>query len=357
MDKIPIKNIYYMLCYAWNIIEEIDNIEFGDEKFENIYNIMAKILDIFLNSLIKRGLYKNYILIEEDLSMLKGKIDFSKSVKRNIINKKKLICRYDILSTNILFNQIIKATLNKLINYKNIDKDLKNKLIILRRYFIKIKDININNNTFKSLNYHRNNMQYKVIINICKLVNQNLILDKNSDGDIGKFFIDKNERKTMNKIFEKFVLNFYKIHYQKLKVKSQQIKWQINKYDLIPNMRTDITIYNKKKCLIIDTKFYKEIIKKHKNKKMIIASHLYQIYAYMNNYMNNMEIKLKQTKTIKGILLYAGTNNMIDKNLAKNNFEYKIQNKYFFSIKLLDLSKEWKNIENQLKKIIKDWFY
>ena len=357
MDKIPIKNIYYMLCYAWNIIEEIDNIEFGDEKFENIYNIMAKILDIFLNSLIKRGLYKNYILIEEDLSMLKGKIDFSKSVKRNIINKKKLICRYDILSTNILFNQIIKATLNKLINYKNIDKDLKNKLIILRRYFIKIKDININNNTFKSLNYHRNNMQYKVIINICKLVNQNLILDKNSDGDIGKFFIDKNERKTMNKIFEKFVLNFYKIHYQKLKVKSQQIKWQIDKDYLIPNMRTDITIYSKEKCLIIDTKFYKEIIKKHKNKKMIIASHLYQIYAYMNNYMNNMEIKLKQTKTIKGILLYAGTNNMIDKNIDKNNLEYEIQNKYFFSIKLLDLSKEWKNIENQLKKIIKDWFY
>lgn len=356
MDKIPIKNIYYMLCYAWNIIEEIDNIEFGDEKFENIYNIMAKILDIFLNSLIKRGLYKNYILIEEDLSMLKGKIDFSKSVKRNIINKKKLICRYDILSTNILFNQIIKATLNKLINYKNIDKDLKNKLIILRRYFIKIKDININNNTFKSLNYHRNNMRYKVIINICKLVNQNLILDKNSDGDIGKFFIDKNEKKTMNKIFEKFVLNFYKIHYQKLKVKSQQIKWQINKDYLIPNMRTDITIYSKEKCLIIDTKFYKEIIKKHKNKKMIIASHLYQIYAYMNNYMNNMEIKLKQTKTIKGILLYAGTNNMIDKNIDKNNLEYEIQNKYFFSIKLLDLSKEWKNIENQLKKIIKDWF-
>lgn len=352
MDKIPIKNIYYMLCYAWNIIEEIDNIEFGDEKFENIYNIMAKILDIFLNSLIKRGLYKNYILIEEDLSMLKGKIDFSKSVKRNIINKKKLICRYDILSTNILFNQIIKATLNKLINYKNIDKDLKNKLIILRRYFIKIKDININNNTFKSLNYHRNNMRYKVIINICKLVNQNLILDKNSDGDIGKFFIDKNEKKTMNKIFEKFVLNFYKIHYQKLKVKSQQIKWQINKDYLIPNMRTDITIYSKEKCLIIDTKFYKEIIKKHKNKKMIIASHLYQIYAYMNN----MEIKLKQTKTIKGILLYAGTNNMIDKNIDKNNLEYEIQNKYFFSIKLLDLSKEWKNIENQLKKIIKDWF-
>lgn len=47
MNNIPIKNIYYMLCYAWNIIDEINDIEFGDEKFENIYNLMAKILDYF----------------------------------------------------------------------------------------------------------------------------------------------------------------------------------------------------------------------------------------------------------------------------------------------------------------------
>ena len=121
MNNIPIKNIYYMLCYAWNIIDEINDIEFGNEKFENIYNLMAKILDYFLNKLIKRGFYKNYILIEEYLAMLKGKIDFSKSIKTNVINQKRLICQYDILSTNILFNQIIKSTLNKLINYKNID--------------------------------------------------------------------------------------------------------------------------------------------------------------------------------------------------------------------------------------------
>lgn len=349
MNNIPIKNIYYMLCYAWNIIDEINDIEFGNEKFENIYNLMAKILDYFLNKLIKIGFYKNYILIEEDLSMLKGKIDFSKSIKTNVINQKRLICQYDILSTNILFNKIIKSTLNKLINYKNIDEELKNKLIILSRYFIKIKDIKINNNTFKSLKYHRNNIHYKFIINICKLVYNNLILDKNYNENSGRFYIDKNENKTMHRIYEKFVLNYYKINYQNFTVKSQPIKWQIknDNFNFIPNMKTDITIYNKEKCLIIDTKYYKEILKEHKGKKMIRPSHIYQIYAYMNN------IKFKGN--IKGILLYAGTNEIINKNYQKEKFDYKIQDKYF-SVRILDLNKEWENIEKQLNEIVEEHF-
>ena len=347
MNNIPIKNIYYMLCYAWNIIDEINEIEFGDENFENIYNLMAKILEKFLNSLIKRGFYKNYILVEEDLAMLKGKIDFSKSIKNNVINQKRLICQYDILSTNILFNQIIKSSLNKLINSKYLDEELKNKLIILSRYFIKIKDIKINNNTFKALKYHRNNIHYKFIINICKLIHNNFILDKNSDGNSGKFFIDKNEKKTMHRIYEKFVLNFYKFHYPNFTIKPKKIKWQFeNNRRFIPNMKTDITIYNKEKCLIIDTKFYKEILKEHNGKEMIRPSHLYQIYAYMNN------IKFKGN--IKGILLYAGTNEIIDK-YEKEKFDYKIQDKDF-SVKILDLSKEWKNIENQLNEIIEEFF-
>jgi len=115
-------------------------------------------------------------------------------------------------------------------------------------------------------------------------------------------------------------------------------------------MKTDITIYNKEKCLIIDTKFYKEILKEHKGKKMIRPSHIYQIYAYMNN------IKFKRNKNIKGILLYAGTNEIINKNYQKEKFDYKIQDKDF-SVRILDLNKEWENIEKQLNEIVEEHFY
>ena len=94
-------------------------------------------------------------------------------------------------------------------------------------------------------------------------------------------------------------------------------------------------------------KYYKEILKEHKGKKIIIPSHIYQIYAYMNN------IKFKGN--IKGILLYAGTNEIINKNYQKEKFDYKIQDKYF-SVRILDLNKEWENIKKQLNEIIAEYF-
>lgn len=344
--KIPIKNIYYMLSYAWNLWNIIDEDNdkkeiFGDEKFDNIYNVMAYILNMFLDKLIKRGFYKGYITLEEDLSVLKGKIDFSKSVKRNTINYKKLVCSYNILSNDILFNQIIKSTLNKLINYKNIDNDILEKLIRLNHYFIKIKNINVNNSTFKLLKYNRNNMHYKIIINICKFIHKHLIVNKNSDE---YSFIDFNEEKRMHMLYEKFVLNFYKMHFRNdinIKVKNKSINWQINNNEYIPIMKTDTMTYNKEKCLIIDTKFYKNILIKNNDKISIRSSHLYQMFSYMSN-VN------KKFKTIKGVLLYPLCYDYINK-------EYKIHDKYF-DVNTLNLKSDFDIIQEQLINIVKDYF-
>ena len=347
--KIPIKNIYYMLSYAWNIWNIIDEDNdkkeiFGDEKFDNIYNVMGYILNIFLEKLIKRGFYRGYIILEEDLSVLKGKINFSESIKRNTLNYKKLVCSYNILSNDILFNQIIKYTLNKLINYKNIDNDIKEKLIKLNHYFIKIKNININNRTFKLLKYNKNNMHYKMIINICKFIHKNLLVNKNSSE---YSFIDFYEEKRMHMLYEKFVLNFYKMHFRNnrnIKVKNKTIKWNINDNKYIPIMKTDIMIYNKEKCLIIDTKFYKNILIKNNDKVSLRSSHLYQMFSYMSN-VNNFN---KRFKTIKGVLLYP----LCDDNINK---EYKIDDKCF-AVNTIDLNSDFKLIKQKLINIINNFY-
>ena len=336
-----------MLSYAWNIwniIDEDNNRKeiFGDEKFDNIYNVMGYIISIFLEKLIKRGFYRGYITLEEDLSVLKGKINFSESIKRNTLNYKKLVCSYNILSNDILFNQIIKYSLNKLINYENIDNDIKEKLIKLNHYFIKIKNINVNSRTFKSLKYNRNNMHYKIIINICKFIHKHLIVNKNSDE---YSFIDFNEEKRMHMLYEKFVLNFYKMYFRNdrnIKVKNKSIKWQINNNEYIPIMKTDTMIYSREKCLIIDTKFYKNILIKNNNKISIRSSHLYQMFSYMSN-VN------KKFKTIKGVLLYPLCSDNINK-------EYKIQDKYF-AVNTLDLSSDFDIIKEQLINMVKNYIY
>lgn len=67
--EIPIKNIYYMLCYSYDILEEKENINLSKEDFENIYDLFAKILINGVRNLIKRGFNKEYVDIKEESSL------------------------------------------------------------------------------------------------------------------------------------------------------------------------------------------------------------------------------------------------------------------------------------------------
>ncbi|ELV07034.1 5-methylcytosine restriction system specificity protein McrC, partial [Brachyspira hampsonii] len=114
--------------------------------------------------------------------------------------------------------------------------------------------------------------------------------------------------------------------------------------EYIPIMKTDIMIYDHEKCLIIDTKFYKNILIKNNDKVSLRSSHLYQIFSYMSN-INNF---YKRFKTVKGVLLYPLCSDNINK-------EYKINDKYF-AVNTVDLNSDFTIIKEQLINIVKNYF-
>ena len=62
--NIPIKNIYYMLTYAFKELRH-NNYEYIEgEHFDNIYDLFAEILSKGISYLLKQGLHKQYILRE-----------------------------------------------------------------------------------------------------------------------------------------------------------------------------------------------------------------------------------------------------------------------------------------------------
>ena len=90
-DKsILIKNIYYMLTYAFQVLRQTNFEEISSEDFENIQDLFAAILSKGLAQQLKQGLYREYITINEDLSTLRGKVDINSSIKLKM-QKKQLI--------------------------------------------------------------------------------------------------------------------------------------------------------------------------------------------------------------------------------------------------------------------------
>lgn len=60
IDKnIPIKNIFYMLTYAFKELKHNNYEYISGEKFDNIYDLFAEILSKGVAYLLKQGLHKN----------------------------------------------------------------------------------------------------------------------------------------------------------------------------------------------------------------------------------------------------------------------------------------------------------
>lgn len=348
MSSIPIKNIYYMLCYAWNTLEQVDNLSLGTEKFDNIYNLFARIYIQGTNRLIKRGLNKYYIEESEELSTLRGKINITNSMKKQTFRNGRMICQYDNFSVDIILNQIIKTTINILGKKSDLDKELREKLFSLKPYFSEIQEIQLSNKLFSILKYNRNNHHYRMMIHISELLYKELItMDDNGE----MIFSDFNRNEQMAALYEKFVFNFYKIHLdrKKYKVYAPRLHWDVEKESvdiederLLPEMRTDIVIDDRMNNtqLIIDTKFYAQtlISSNYSTIEKIRTSHLYQILTYVQS--------SKYEGLKKGLLLYPTVEKEIDAN-------YIISGKNI-SIKTLNLHVEWIDIEQKLLSLMEN---
>lgn len=87
---IPIQNIYYMLSYAFQILNEQGYKNIATEQFNNTAELMAAILEKGIVIQLKRGLGKEYISQTEALSSLRGKIDIAESIKTQSMLRKQL---------------------------------------------------------------------------------------------------------------------------------------------------------------------------------------------------------------------------------------------------------------------------
>lgn len=342
-NNILIKNIYYMLSYAFSSLRTVCNESVETEEFENIHDLLSVILYKGISNQIKRGLNKEYLRHVEPLSLLRGKINIADSIKQNTIIKSSLVCEFDEFSENSLLNQVLKSVCILLIKKGNIEKDNKKRLKKILLYFSNVDEIEIDNINWKAISYHRNNATYKMLIHICYLIVKGLLIKTNS-GDLvlSKWF----DEQKMYSLYEKFVLEYYKKHYPELSASAPYIDWDLDDEcdkTFLPVMQTDITLKYNNKYLIIDTKFYSSILNENYGKLSISSGNLYQIYAYVKNKDKD------NTGNVSGMLLYAKTT----EDLTPDQ-DYKIGGS-IISVKTLDLNQDWHKITLQLNVIAENF--
>lgn len=341
---IPIQNVYYMLSYAFQVLNEQGYKNIATEQFNNTAELMAAILAKGIVVQIKRGLGKEYIPQTEPLSALRGKIDIAESIKTQTMLKKQMICTYDEFSVNGTMNRIIKSTVELLLR-SDISKARKKELRKLMVYFGDVDPIDLYTVNW-NIQYNRNNQTYRLLISICYLVVKGL-LQTNSDGSTRLMeFVDEQR---MCRLYEKFILEYYRKEYPEITANASQIPWQLDDGigAMLPVMQTDIMLTYKEKVLIIDAKYYTHTTQSQFDTHTLHSGNLYQIFTYVKN----KEIELAaQSHEVSGMLLYA----KIDEAVLPNNTYMMSGNK--ISVKTLDLNCDFSEIENQLNRIVEMHF-
>ena len=344
MANIPIQNIYFLLCYAWDKLEEGSLVGVNAEDATGVLDLLGKVLTNGTTHLLKKGLDRGYVLMEEELRGLKGKVLLGPSVRRKLLQNAKALCAFDDLNYDILHNQVIKTTIGRLIRTKGLDKEIEKEMVRVYRRMPKIQEIDIELRHFTKIRLTRNNLFYDFLLRVCRLIHENLLPDEKTGEYIFRDFVRDEHR--MSLLFEAFVRNFYRREAKGFKVYREDIRWEIEREgendSFLPMMQTDTCLEDKrrKKKIIIETKFKREVLSGYWGGRKVHSDNLYQLFAYLRN----IEAQGGINRLCDGILLYASPGEAVD-------FSFSLPG-HRLRVKTLDLNQHWPDIHNDLLSLI-----
>lgn len=341
---IRIQNIYYMLAYAFQVLRTQGYRDVATEEFDNVAELCAALLTCGIRSQLKRGLGREYVNQTEALSSLCGKIEVSESVKTRSMLRHQMMCTYDEFSVDTRLNRIIKATVMLLIR-SDIAKSRKKELRRLMGYFADVGTVDLATVDW-NVRYDRNNQNYRMLIAVCWLVVKGL-LQTQADGTTR--LMDVLDEQRMSRLYEKFILEYYRKEHPELKVSASFIAWALDDgiSDLLPIMKSDIMLSQGNRVLIIDAKYYARMTQQYFDTKTIHSNNLYQIFTYVKN----KEAELAGIDhEVAGLVLYAQTDEDVQPNVTYHMSGNKI------GVRTLDLNCDFSDVMAQLDAIVEEYF-
>ena len=337
--KIPIQNLYYLLCYAWNHLEQDEIVDVSKVPSNELVDLLAVILCQGLEHLTRRGLEQGYELYEEELAGIRGRVDPVRTGRRFLSQHGRSACKFDELTVNTLPNQIIKNTLRLLDRLSILDESLKKKVKTLSSSLPEVANTHITPQAFKQVQLHSNNRFYRFLLSVCQLIHELAFIEPISGTYKFRDFI--RDEKAMAQVFQDFLYNFIRLEIPQWEVKRENIHWQASSktdpgLDLLPRMQTDISLYQRSKKVIIDAKYYKNIMSNYHETEKFHSGNLYQLLSYLNNSDFNGELS--------GMLIYP----QVEKQIHE---KYKIK-EYEVSLVTLNLDQSWGGVHLDLTELI-----
>ena len=173
-----------MLSYAFQTLKQETYDDVAAESFDEMYNLLAAILAKGIGLQLKQGLYREYISHQEELTVMRGKINMPGTIKNKLLHKQVLTCDFDELSENNTLNQILKTTVMLLLRNGKVKAKYKDDLKKKMLYFSNVDSIEPTKIKWSSIRFQRNNQTYRMLVSICQLIIEGMLLYAKTEEEI-----------------------------------------------------------------------------------------------------------------------------------------------------------------------------
>ena len=358
--KIPIANLYHLLCYAWEFFELDEEVRVDVDNHNGYAELLTKVLTAGTVHLLKQGLHRDYQPVTEPMRAIRGKLELASSLATGKLEQGIVVCTHDEFTADIPANQILKSVLIRMARTSGMDADLGSaaRSIALRMTGVALIESDVR--MLGRVRIHRNNRFYGFLLSICRLILEATSVKESRDSLAvlnQRFYGAVEER--LPALFEAFVRNFYRDRLRShgfSRFDAQHIEWLWSPLteksrSYLPKMITDITLEHPDRKIILDTKFYQS--GGINDRQTFESANLYQLHAYVSQLArhaqgiqgNSNSRPHPHDDCAEGMLLYA--------TVGENNYVHRFaMPPHKMTVATVDLNLPWQGIEQQLLDLI-----
>ena len=289
--------LVHMLSRVYNLDVDGGVVAKLGTQSDTLLDILVRIFCKKVFYAVCRGIPRLYIENEDNFPSLRGRLDVMRQFSVNIASPQKLACKFDALSFDISLNQIVRATILKLLR---LSRSVDNRKILrqLEVIYSDISDVPTRELRWDLVTFDRSNQRWKEIISFARLFLLNIYQDTSSGQSNGYALLFN-----MSALFEEYVsrLSAQALSGTEFSVISQGgnracLYWKDSKSH---NTRPDLIIRRSgSTVLIVDTKWKLIGSNEYNAASEIDQKDVYQMMAYQQVY------ECQNT-----ILLYPSCNN------------------------------------------------
>lgn len=315
VEGIPVRNLWLLMLYASDLFRThgTDVVDREDMP-DNLPDIVAELLAHAVESRLRRSLHRAYEPRYAVLDRVRGTIDVLATEAGQLLQRGKVACRYEDLTTDTPRNRYVRGALEAIARVAR-TRALARRCRGLARalHELGVGGLVPSSRQASADRFGRHDADDRLMVAAAHLAFE-LALPTET---LGEHLLARADRDShwLRKLFERAVFGFYKVVLSRddwAVSHGRVLRWPLQARTpgldaILPGMETDIELVHRRsrRKIVIDTKFT-SLLKPAQFRDTVRSGYLYQIYAYVRSQVDF------EPRPAEGVLLHPTVDEPVD---------------------------------------------